>query len=237
MNPYQILDIPPGASADDIKSAYHRLAKQWHPDRFSGAEKAEAETRFRQVAEAFNMLKDSGRRAEIDQRVAQNPSPAPENPSVPAPPTVRTADDWFADAKEAQASGDRERALGLVQYALRLDASKVEYFMLLANLLDEGQADVRTRIKAHENVHRMVPKDPDTLVSLAELYEAVGMEARASRMWDLARTAAPGHRAVKARQRAQAAPRSKNAPAPPAESPSLGDQFRELLSRFTKKEK
>lgn len=236
MNPYQILEIPPGASADDIKSAYHRLAKQWHPDRFTGTEKAQAEIRFRQLAEAFNMLKDSGRRAEVDQRGIQEPEPPAAKP-LPPPPAARTADDWFAEATQAHGSGDRDRALGLVQYALRLDATKVEYFMLLAKLLDEGQADVRTRIKAHENVHRMVPKDPDTLVNLAELYETVGMEARAKRMWDMARSVAPGHRAVKARQRTQAPPRMKAASPPSGGLPSLVDQFKELLARFTKRDR
>lgn len=238
MNPYQILEISPGASTDEIKAAYHRLAKQWHPDRFAGAAKSEAEARFRQLAEAFNMLKDAGRRAEVDQRAAQESPPTAAKPSAAAtPPAARSADDWFAEAKEAHASGDRDRALGLVQYALRLDSGKVEFFMLLAKLLDEGQADLRTRIKAHENVHQMVPKDPDTLVSLAELYDAVGMEARSRRMWDLARSAAPGHRAVKARQRAQAAPRPKPAAAAKAGAPSLVEQFRELLARFTKRER
>lgn len=236
MNPYQILEIPPGASADDIKSAYHRLAKQWHPDRFSGIEKEQAEIRFRQLAEAFNLLKDAGRRADMDQRGTPEPEPPPAKASMP-PPAARTADDWFAEASQAHASGDRDRALGLVQYALRLDAGKVEYFMLLAKLLDEGQGDVRTRIKAHENVHRMVPKDPDTLVKLAELYESVGMEARAKRMWEMVRTVAPGHRAVKARQRSQASIRSKPDAPPKGGAPSLAEQFRELLARFTKKDR
>lgn len=235
MNPYQILEIAPGASADDIKSAYHRLAKQWHPDRFSGAEKVQAETRFRQLAEAFNMLKDAGRRAEVDQRGGLEPPPPPSKPAPP--PAARSADDWFAEATQAHESGDRDRALGLVQYALRLDASKVEFFMLLAKLLDEGKADVRTRIKAHENVHRMVPKDPDTLVSLAELYEAVGMEARAKRMWELAKAIAPGHRAVKARQRSLAPQRTKPPEGAAAGAPTLVEQFRELLARFTKKDR
>ena len=52
MNPFQVLEVSPGASAEDIKASYHRLAKQWHPDRYMGEEKAEAEERFRELAEA-----------------------------------------------------------------------------------------------------------------------------------------------------------------------------------------
>ena len=77
MNPYEILEIAPGSSAEDIKAAYHRLAKRWHPDRFTGAEKEEAEKRFRQLAEAFNMLKDAGKREDSEQGRSCEPSPPP----------------------------------------------------------------------------------------------------------------------------------------------------------------
>ena len=58
MNPFNVLEISPDASPEDIKAAYHRLAKRWHPDRFMGAEKAEAEVRFRELAEAFSTPPD-----------------------------------------------------------------------------------------------------------------------------------------------------------------------------------
>lgn len=58
VNPYEILEVKPGATAEDVKSAYHRLAKQWHPDRFTGEQKTLAEQRFRLLTEAFNMLKN-----------------------------------------------------------------------------------------------------------------------------------------------------------------------------------
>jgi curved DNA-binding protein CbpA len=238
MNPFEILEISPGASPEDIKAAYHRLAKQWHPDRFSGAQKAQAEDRFRQLAEAFNMLKDSGRRTEAAQAAAapQAPTPKPEGPAAAVPPAARTADDWFAEAKASFEGNDFERALGLIQYALRMETSKVEYYMLLAKVLDATQGDLRTRVKAYENVHKMAPKDPDTIVRLAELYEAVGMEARSKRMWDLAKQVAPGHRAVKARRPAGSP--AKPAPGVPgagAQGESLMEQAKALFARLTKR--
>ena len=47
MNPYEVLELSVGASADEIKAAYHAMAKKWHPDRFAGEAKVEAERRFR----------------------------------------------------------------------------------------------------------------------------------------------------------------------------------------------
>ena len=49
MNPFDALEIHVGASAEEIKAAYHRLAKMWHPDRFTGAEKELAESKFRDI--------------------------------------------------------------------------------------------------------------------------------------------------------------------------------------------
>ena len=65
MNPYEILNVQPGATPEEIKDAYHRLAKQWHPDRFTGADRELAEKKFRQLAEAFAMLKTASPRATV----------------------------------------------------------------------------------------------------------------------------------------------------------------------------
>jgi len=60
---YDILGVPHGASADDIKSAYRRLAKQYHPDvnRETGAE-----DKFKEVSEAYTVLSDDQKRAAYD---------------------------------------------------------------------------------------------------------------------------------------------------------------------------
>ena len=53
---YDILGVQKGASAGDIKKAYHKLAMRYHPDRNPGD--SEAETRFKEVNEAHEVLKD-----------------------------------------------------------------------------------------------------------------------------------------------------------------------------------
>jgi len=52
---YRILDLEPGATREDAKRAYRRLAKQWHPDRFHNFpeyERIEAENRFKREIDA-----------------------------------------------------------------------------------------------------------------------------------------------------------------------------------------
>jgi molecular chaperone DnaJ len=60
---YQVLDVPRHADAQMIKSAFHRLARRYHPDQSS---EPDAEERFKEVAEAYAVLSDSAKRADYD---------------------------------------------------------------------------------------------------------------------------------------------------------------------------
>src|ERR1700719_1816612 len=59
--PYELLGVKPDASADEIRKAYRKLAKQFHPDINPG--KPEAEARFKEISAAYDLLSDSDKRA------------------------------------------------------------------------------------------------------------------------------------------------------------------------------
>src|SRR4051812_43224419 len=61
---YAILGVERGASQDDIKKAYRRLARKYHPD---VSKEANAEERFKEVGEAYETLKDPGKRAAYEE--------------------------------------------------------------------------------------------------------------------------------------------------------------------------
>lgn len=61
---YEILEIHKTASEEEIKSAYRKMAMKYHPDRNQGDK--EAEEKFKEVAEAYEVLKDSNKRARYD---------------------------------------------------------------------------------------------------------------------------------------------------------------------------
>jgi curved DNA-binding protein len=61
---YQIMGVERGASQDQLKRAYRRLARKYHPD---VSKEANAEERFKEVQEAYEVLKDPEKRAAYDQ--------------------------------------------------------------------------------------------------------------------------------------------------------------------------
>jgi molecular chaperone DnaJ len=61
---YEMLGVARGASADEMKKAYRKLAMQYHPDRNPG-DKA-AEHKFKEISEAYDVLKDDQKRAAYD---------------------------------------------------------------------------------------------------------------------------------------------------------------------------
>ncbi|KAK1789583.1 hypothetical protein P4O66_015486 [Electrophorus voltai] len=61
---YEVLGVPRDASERQIKKAFHKLAMKYHPDK---NKKPDAETKFREIAEAYETLSDAERRREYDQ--------------------------------------------------------------------------------------------------------------------------------------------------------------------------
>ncbi|RYY45053.1 MAG: molecular chaperone DnaJ, partial [Chitinophagaceae bacterium] len=61
---YEVLGVSKGASADEIKKAYRKVAMQYHPDRNPG-DKA-SEEKFKEAAEAYEVLNDADKKAQYD---------------------------------------------------------------------------------------------------------------------------------------------------------------------------
>jgi tetratricopeptide (TPR) repeat protein len=239
MNPFNVLEIPPDASAEDIKAAYHRLAKRWHPDRFTGAEKAEAENRFRELAEAFSILKDPAKRLSAQQQMPRTQPGAPV-PAEPESAQERTPEDWASLAKAAFDDGKLDQARALIYYAIRMDEKKAQYHCLLASILEREGGDLRAVVKALETAVRLAPKDVESHLRLATHFQTLGLQARSLRHLQIVRGISPNHPRLKqfepktpGSSRSAGGPKGKGAvPAAPA---GLMDQLKDLWARLTGK--
>lgn len=242
MNPFNVLEIPPDASPEDIKTAYHRLAKRWHPDRYAGAEKEEAESKFRELAEAFSILKDPAKRLTLQQQMPKAQSPA-SSERPPESAQERTPEDWASLAKVAFEEGNLDQARALVHYAIRLDEEKASYHALLAAILEREGGDLRAVVKALETAVRLAPRDADSHIRLANHFQTLGMGARAQRHLQAAREISPNH--PKLRMPSPKGPKgpkgAKGKPAPgqkaKGSAPPMGllDQLKDLWDRLTGK--
>ncbi|RMH35517.1 MAG: J domain-containing protein [Nitrospirae bacterium] len=63
---YEVLGVSKSATPEEIKKAYRRLARQYHPDLHPGAKKAEMEKKFKELTEAYEVLGDEEKRKKYD---------------------------------------------------------------------------------------------------------------------------------------------------------------------------
>ena len=62
---YEVMGVPKNATEEEIKKAYRKLAKQYHPDLHPGDKEAEA--KFKELNEAYEVLSDKEKKARYDQ--------------------------------------------------------------------------------------------------------------------------------------------------------------------------
>jgi DnaJ-class molecular chaperone len=91
---YQILGVKADASEDDIKRAFRKLAREHHPDRHQGADKAQAEARFKEVSSAYDVLSDPQKRQQYDQMRSYFSHAGRPGPGMGGGPFGGTAPSW-----------------------------------------------------------------------------------------------------------------------------------------------
>ncbi|MEQ8962612.1 MAG: DnaJ domain-containing protein, partial [Coleofasciculus sp. C2-GNP5-27] len=118
-NYYKILEVSPGATQQEIKKAYRRLVRQYHPDLHPN--NPEATERFRAICEAYQVLSDGGKRRQYDREVQPQPNP-PKTEST-------TAQDFYVRAVSKALAKNYQGAVKDCNQAISRNPNFVEAYV------------------------------------------------------------------------------------------------------------
>jgi DnaJ-class molecular chaperone len=180
---YQILGVAKTSTPEEIKSAYKKLARDNHPDRFREAgEKAEADRRFQLITEAYNHLRDERLRREYDRTLDRK---------------VRTPEEearlFFKNAELREQSKDYTNALKFYYEAMRLQPDNLDYALAAGRLLAMDKTKQRQAAELLEQTIQKHPKAPEAHLQLGSLFMRTGMFVRAKRVYENALRELPQH--------------------------------------------
>ncbi len=181
---YQILNLHREATRNEIKRAYFRLAKEYHPDRHlqEGMEDMQEclEALFRRITEAYDTLLIEKTRKEYDLSLAMGAAhhtrgQAAESTFSPE----QQAAQLYDRAKEAFKQSDMGQVVYCMEWVLRLGAEKAGYHALLGQALMTMPSKLKEAEQAFQKAIQLDPANAGYYISLGLVYKKGGMKSRA----------------------------------------------------------
>ncbi|NOZ79408.1 MAG: DnaJ domain-containing protein [Acidobacteria bacterium] len=175
---YDVLGVPEDATLDDIRAAFRLLTLKYHPDRFPGAQRQDAEKRFQQITEAFNVLSHQASRDAYDRDLSMNRS----SQSTGIPESSEEAKKLTVKGAQALKEGDLVTARETLERAVYLDgtSSKAHFFLGRTLLKIPGQQ--RTGLRHIDRSVQLEPNDIALKAQAAAYFLSSGMKLRARRL-------------------------------------------------------
>ena len=127
-NYYEILQIPRHASNNQIKAAFRRLARQYHPD--YNPDDPEAVTKFREIEQAYRVLSDKEKRKEYDRSLS------PEMPTF-----HRSAEDFYQQGWHYAQERNYQLAIAFYQQAIAINPQFWQAYLQRAEVYYYNQQD------------------------------------------------------------------------------------------------
>ncbi len=178
---YQVLGLNPDATRDEVRRAYFKLAKEYHPDRHlqedMGDLREALEALFQRITQAYDTLLVEKTRKEYDLSLAMGAAHKTAAEATLSP--EQQAMQQYERAKEAFKKGDMSQVVYCMEWALRLGPEKPGYHALLGQALMTVPGRLKQAEEAFKKAIQLDPANPSYYIHLGKVYKKAGMKNRA----------------------------------------------------------
>ena len=177
VNYYEVLGVERGASEQEIRDRFRQLARENHPDRYNGSDKADAERKFQTLTEAVNVLTNTTRRRAHDSELTSGTSKG-------AADFTQVAKAYLAKGVKAFKESDFRSAYENFDMAVKHNPQDAKAFHYLALAAMRVPSMARQAVQAIETAVQREPVNPTYLKDAGLILKRAGLVAKAERYLD-----------------------------------------------------
>lgn len=193
LNYYQILQVSSDPSASEVKEAYFKLARKYHPDLFSRNLSAEMKNKiddiFDKITKSYHTLRDDNKRQEYNKKL--------DSPKKGSKKDLeKRAEIKFRQGKTLYNQARYKEAQVFFEEAVRMNQNKGNYFLLLAMSQSRIRLYKRKAVENFKKAIKLQPWFPEAYFGLGMLYKKEGMPTLASSQFKKALNVDPDNKAA-----------------------------------------
>jgi curved DNA-binding protein CbpA len=177
VNYYEVLGVERSATEQEIRDRFRQLARQNHPDRYRGPDKADAERKFQVLTEAVNVLTNSARRKQHDSEIVGGSGKG-------AVDFAQIAKAYLAKGVKAYKEGDWRGAYENFDMAAKHNPQDAKAFHYLALAASRIPAYTRQAVQAIESAVQREPMNALFLKDAGTMCRRAGLVAKAERYFE-----------------------------------------------------
>lgn len=177
VNYYEVLGVERSANDQEIRDQFRRLARENHPDRYRGPDKADAERKFQTLTEAVNVLTNPGKRRQHDEQLTGVTGRG-------AADFAQVAKAYMSKGVKAFKDGDLAAAYENFDMAVKHNPQDAKAFHYLALTASRIPAYTRQAVQAIESAVQREPMNPLYLKDAGMLCKRAGLTAKAERYFE-----------------------------------------------------
>jgi curved DNA-binding protein CbpA len=177
VNYYDVLGVDRSASEAEIRNRFRSLARESHPDRYRGADKADAERKFQTLTEAVNVLTNAAKRKQHDAELQSVGGKGPAD-------FAQVAKAYLGKGVKAYKEGDMRSAYENFDMAVKHNPNDAKAFHYLALASARIPSQMRQAVQAIESAVQREPVNPTFLKDAGLICKRAGLPAKAERYLD-----------------------------------------------------